>query len=139
MEMSFREKSAWISFVLIVLVFGPYFWLVGRSLVGGAHVHGGTQFGLILLFIVLEIVVHIAIAIQSPRDAQAPIDERENLIDLKATRTAFYVLFGGALLSIFTMHFRVTIWTLSQFVLFSIVVAELVKFARQIVLFRRGL
>ena len=32
------------------------------------------------------------------------------LIDLKATRTAFYVLFGGALLSIFTMHFRVTVW-----------------------------
>ena len=73
MEMSFREKSAWISFVLIVLVFGPYFWLVGRSVMGGAHVHGGTQFGLILLFVILEIVVHIAIAIQSPSDAQAPI------------------------------------------------------------------
>ena len=72
MEMSFREKSAWISFVLIVLVFGPYFWLVGRSLTGGAHVHGGTQFALILLFVILEIVVHIAIAIQSPRDAQRP-------------------------------------------------------------------
>ena len=36
------------------------------------------------------------------------------------------------------MHFRVTLWMLSQFVLFSIVVAELVKFTRQIVLFRRG-
>jgi hypothetical protein len=139
MEMSFREKSAWISFVLIVLVFGPYFSLVGRQLMGGAHVHAGTQFGLILVFIILEIVVHIAIAIQSPRDAEAPIDERENLIDLKATRVAFYVLFGGALMSIFTMHFRVTVWILSQFVLFSIVVAELVKFASQIVFYRRGI
>ena len=139
MEMSFREKSAWISFVLIVLVFGPYFWLVGRQLMGGAHVHAGTQFGLILLFIILEIVVHIAIAIQSPRDAEAPIDERENLIDLKATRVAFYVLFGGALMSIFTMHFRVTVWILSQFVLFSIVIAELVKFASQIIFYRRGI
>ena len=68
--------------------------------------HGGTQFALILLFVVLEIVLHVAIAVQSPRDARAPKDERETLIDLKATRTAFYVLFGGALLSIFTMHFR---------------------------------
>ena len=119
-------------------MFGPYFWLVGRSLTGKAHVHGGTQFALILLFVVLEIVLHVAIAVQSPRDARAPKDERENLIDLKATRSAFYVLFGGALLSIFTMHFRVNVWMLSQFVLFSIVVAELVKFARQIVLFRRG-
>ena len=139
MEMSFREKSAWISFVLIVLVFGPYFWLVGRSFAGVGHVHAGTQFALITVFIVLEIVVHIAIAIQSPRDARAPKDEREVLIDLKATRTAFYVLFAGTLISIFTMHFRVTVWMLSQFVLFSIVVAELVKFARQITLFRRGL
>jgi hypothetical protein len=138
MEMSFREKSAWISLVLIVLVFGPYFWLVGRSFAGQTHVHGGTQFALILLFVVLEIVLHIAVAIQSPRDAEAPSDERDNLIDLRATRVAFYVLFGGALISIFTLHFPVNVWTLSQFVLFSIVVAELVKFGSQIVFYRRG-
>ena len=76
----------------------------------------------------------------SRRETRArPKDEREDLIDLKATRTAFYVLFGGALLSIFTLHFPINIWTLSQLVLFSIVIAELVKFASQIVLFRRGL
>src|SRR5262245_23014159 len=138
MEMSFREKSAWISVVLIVLVFGPYFWLVGRSFAGTGHVHVGTQFALILLFVVLEIVLHIAVAIQSPRDAEAPSDERDNLIDLRATRVAFYVLFGGALVSIFTLHFPVNVWTLSQFVLFSIVVAELVKFSSQIVFYRRG-
>ena len=51
----------------------------------------------------------------------------------------FYVLFGGALLSIFALHFPINAWTLSQFVLFSIVVAELVKFASQIVFFRRGI
>jgi hypothetical protein len=139
MEMSFREKSAWISLVLILAVFGPYFWLVARSLTGQTHVHGGTQFALILLFVVLEVVLHVVIAAQSPRDARAPKDERERLIDLIATRTAFYVLLGGTLISIFTLHFRVNVWTLSQFVLLSIVIAELVKFARQIVLFRRGI
>ena len=138
MEMSFREKSAWISLVLIVLVFGPYFWLVGQSFAGQTHVHGGTQFALILLFVVLEIVLHIAVAIQSPRDAEAPSDERDNLIDLRATRVAFYVMFGGALISIFTLQFPVSVWTLSQFVLFSSVVAELVKFGSQIVFYRRG-
>jgi hypothetical protein len=136
--MSFREKSAWISLVLILLVFGPYFWIVGRALTGQAHVHAGTQFALIGLFFVLEIVLHVAIAIQSPRDARAPKDEREDFIDLKATRSAFYVLLVGALLSIFTMHFRINVWILSQCVLFSVVVAELVKFASQIAYFRRG-
>ena len=139
MEMSFREKSAWISLVLILLVFGPYFWLVARSFAGGGVVHHGTQFALIMVFVVLEVVLHVAIAIQSPRDARAPKDEREDLIELKATRTAFYVLFGGALMSIFTMHFRLTVWMLSQCVLFAIVVAELVKFSSQIVFYRRGL
>jgi hypothetical protein len=136
--MSFREKSAWISLVLILLVFGPYFWMVGRTLTGADHVHAGTQFALIGLFFVLEIVLHVAIAVQSPRDARAPKDEREDVIDLKATRTAFYVLLVGALLSIFTMHFRTTVWIMSQCVLFSVVVAELVKFASQIAYFRRG-
>jgi hypothetical protein len=138
MEMSFREKSAWISLLLIVLVFGPYFWLVGRSFMGLAHVHAGTQFALITLFVALEIALHIAIALQSPRDARAPKDEREILIDMRATRVAFYVLFGGALFAIFTMHFRLNVWQLSQMVLLAIVIAELVKFATQIVLFRRG-
>jgi hypothetical protein len=32
----------------------------------------------------------------------------------------------------------VNVWTLSQLVLFSIVIAELVKFASQIVFYRRG-
>ena len=87
MQMSFREKSAWVSLILILLVFGPYFWLVGRSFAGIGHVHAGTQFALITLFVVLEIVVHIAIAIQSPRDARAPKDEREILrIGLQQTQ-----------------------------------------------------
>ena len=136
--MSFREQSAWISLVLILLVFGPYFWLVGRALHGEIHVHAGVQFALIAVFVVLEIVVHVAVALQSPRDARAPKDEREDLIDLRATRTAFYVLLLGALASIFTMHLRVNVWTMSQCVLFAVVAAELVKFASQIVYFRRG-
>jgi hypothetical protein len=109
-------------------VFGPYFWFVAHSFTGGEHVHVGTQFALITLFVVLEVVVHVAIGLQSPRDARAPRDEREILIDLKATRSAFYVLFAGALFSIFTLHVPIRAWTLSQFVLLSIVVAELVKY-----------
>ena len=136
--MSFREKSAWISSVLILVLFGPYFWLVGRSLLGEGHVHFGTQFEMIGIFVVLEIAVHIAVAIQSPRDARAPKDEREDLIDLKATRIAFYVLLVGVVASIFALHVPTRVWTLSQYVLFSVVVAELVKFASQIVFFRRG-
>jgi hypothetical protein len=102
-------------------------------------VHVGTQFALIGLFIVLEVVLHVAIAVQSPRDARAPRDERENLIDLKATRFAFYVLFAGVMTSILSLHYPISVWVLSQLVLFSVVAAEVVKFGSQIVFFRRGI
>jgi hypothetical protein len=40
--------------------------------------------------------------------------------------------------AIFTLHFPVSVWMLSQFVLFSVVVSELVRFSGQIRMFRRG-
>jgi hypothetical protein len=136
--MSFREKTAWISVILLVALFGPYFGQVALAMAGKAHVHGGTQFALIAVFVTLEIVLRLAISAQSPRDARAPRDEREDLIDMRATRTAFYILLGGVLAAIFTLHFPVSRWMLSQFVLFAVVMSELARFGGQIRMFRRG-
>jgi hypothetical protein len=136
--MSFREKTAWISVILLIALFGPYFGRVALALAGKTHVHGGTQFAMISAFVLLEIVLRVAIGMHSPRDARAPRDEREDLIDMRATRAAFYVLLGGVLVAIFTLHFPVSVWMLSQFVLFAVVLSELVRFGGQIRLFRRG-
>jgi len=87
---------------------------------------------------VLEIAVHTMVAIQSPRDARVPKDEREQLIELRATRLAFYVLLSGIVAAIMSLHFPVSVWMLSQFVLFAVVLAELVRFGGQIALHRRG-
>jgi hypothetical protein len=131
MEMSFREKSAWISLVLIALLLMAFLFNVGRTF----HL----QLGILVLFVVLEIVLHIAIAIQSPRDARAPKDERERLIDLRATHIAFYVLLSGALLSAFSgFHLGFDRFAVSQCVFYTVVIAELVKFASQVIFFRRG-
>jgi hypothetical protein len=140
--MSFREKTAWVSFVLLVAMFGAYFTYIAMVLAGVAR----NRFALFLLvlaaFVALEVTLRFAIATQAPRDAQTPKDEREQLIELKATRTAFYVLLVSAFASIGTMHLRLRdpgdhAWLMMQAILFSIVLAEAVKFARQIVLFRR--
>ena len=109
MEMSFREKSAWISLMLIVLVFGPYFWLVGRSFAGQTHVHGGTQFALILLFVVPS---RSSCTSRLPSSHHATVRHRATSATISSTcgrRVAFYVLFGGALISIFTLHFPVNV------------------------------
>ncbi|HEV3061774.1 MAG TPA: hypothetical protein VGY48_26215 [Vicinamibacterales bacterium] len=139
-EMSFREKSAWISFVSILLVFGAYFWNVARVLGGrvGQDAAYGISIGLLIAFVLLEIVLHIAVAIQAPDEARAPRDERERLIEMRATRVAFQVLVVGALAGVGTLHVTRSAWVMSQVVLLAVVVAELVKFGGQIFYFRRG-
>ncbi len=138
--MSFREKSAWISFVTILLVFGAYFWNVRQVLAGNAEF--GTAFeveiGLIVAFVLIEIVLHIALAMQAPSEARAPRDEREQLIEMRATRVAFQVLVIGALACVGLMHLTRSAWAIGQHVLLAVVVAQLVRFGGQIVYFRRG-
>jgi hypothetical protein len=139
-EMSFREKSAWISFVLLLVVFGAYFWSVGSVLEGGIEYETGlmVQIGLIIAFVVLEIVLHLAIVVQAPSEARAPRDERERLIEMRSTRIAFHVLVLGALGCVGLMHITRSAWAIGQHVLLAIVVAQLVRFGAQIVYFRRG-
>jgi archaellum biogenesis protein FlaJ (TadC family) len=136
--MSFREKSAWTSFISLAIVFGIYFWNTARILARRPAVSDFTLFfSLLVALIVVEIVLHLLIAIRSPKDARAPKDERERLIELKATRTAFFVLMVGALASIGTMHLRAGTWEMAHAVLLAIVVAELARFGKQIILYRR--
>jgi len=137
--MSFREKSAWISFVLVFLFGG--LWLsnvIQTEFLGlrsdSMHAFLATLVGLI----VAEIGLHVAIAIQSPRDARTPKDEREKLIDLRASRVGFYVLMIGAWASIATMHIRGTNkFTIVQAMMGAIIIATLTRFAVQIALYRR--
>ena len=138
--MSFREKSAWISFVSLLVVFGAYFWNVSRILHHAVDSHRGAviSFGLIGAFVVIEIVLHIAVAMQSPKEAKAPRDEREQLIELKSTRVAFQVLVVGAFAAMGLMHITSSAFVVGQHILMAIVFAELVKFGVQIHYFRSG-
>ena len=138
--MSFREKSAWISFVLLLAVFGAYFGRLAWVLATG---RGGRELFhlflvLIVALVILEIVLHILAAKTSPHDARLPKDERERLITMRATQVAFPVLVAGALASIGLIHLFVSAWLIAQSMLGAIVVAELVKFGTEIVLYRRS-
>ena len=137
--MSFREKSAWVSFLSLLAVFIPFFWNSYRQFSGRLDSRSAvsTAFTLLALFVALEIALHIGLAIQSPREAQTPRDEREHLIEMRATRVAFQVLVVGALAAVGSIHLRNSGWLVQQIVLLAIVVAELVKFGGQIVLYRR--
>ncbi len=136
--MSFREKSAWISLVSILFFVAVYF---GRLAAGGSG-SGSANFTTFVIavagVVILEAVLHLAIALRSPREARTPKDERERLIEMRATRLAFPVLLVGSLASIWTLHTDIGRTGMAHAVLFAIVVSELVKFSAQIAYHRRG-
>lgn len=135
--MSFREKSAWISLVSILLVSGFYFLHVPWTLTPSpsADLARGLVY-CVIAFVVIEIVAHAAVALRAPRDAQAPKDERERLIELKATRIAAYVYVVGSFAAVSTLHLGANQFAIGYGVLLAFVVAEVVNYTAQIVYYR---
>ncbi|MDP1632617.1 MAG: hypothetical protein Q8L66_14470 [Caulobacter sp.] len=135
--MSFREKTAWISLFTVVLVMGPYFYGLIVDPPQGAAAVGGLIKAIIAV-IVLQVALHIAVAVWSPKAAQAATDERERLIALKADRVGYYVLASGAFLAAATIHLGFGRAEIANGVLAALVAAEILRSGAQIVGFRRG-
>ena len=137
--MSFREKSAWISLLLYLGVYGYYAWrLYGAVAAGQAETiaYGNLLARLVVLLIIVQSVLHAAVAIAKPKDAMAPKDEREKLIDLKATQVAFYVASIGALGTCLAIALGAPSFYTVNGLFLAVVLAEVVRSAGQIVLFR---
>ena len=148
--MSFREKSAWASLAVVLVVYVPYFVYV-FGLFGRLELKGGVllgQFvGAVVFQVFLLIIVHIVIAIHS-RQQQA--DERDRAIEARSYKIAYIVLIGSffvVLPSAISLVFAlqpalvsglVGLPFLSQLLLLCFVTAEAVKYCAQIVCYRRG-
>src|SRR5947199_9604723 len=87
--MSFREKSAWISVLSMSGIYGFCFWSVIHTGPHAGGFHLGGLLETIIALVVLQVVLTVAVAIFSPREAKAPRDEREKLIELRAMRVAY--------------------------------------------------
>src|ERR1700733_13240901 len=121
--MPFREKSAWISLVCLVTVFGG-FSLAGRFIAGG---RAALFFGCVTAFVVLRIVLHVIATATAPEDARAPLDERERLIGLMAGRNANIALIAGVMAVPLSMHMGVQKPEMGYVAMMAIIVAEIVR------------
>ena len=93
----------------------------------------------IIALVIIEVVAHFVVAMRAPEDAQAPRDERERLIDLKATRVAHYVYVVGSLLALTTIHLGANAIALGFRVLLAFVIGQVVNYAARIVYHRGGI
>ena len=136
--MSFREKSAWISVISMSVIYGFYFWSVLRS---GPH-DGGFRFGgllaTIIALVVVQVLLTIAAAIFCPREAKAPRDERDKLIELRSMRVAYSGLATGIAFACFFGAFNPPILFGTNALLFILVTAEIMRSGCQIIQYRRG-
>jgi hypothetical protein len=140
--MSFREKSAWISFVcLLLLTLGVFHSMHFHAHDAQGHdVGNGLHLALAIFvgFIVLQVVLHLIVAAQSPKDARTPKDERERFIELRAARIGFYSLVFLELLAMAGFHAHGRVGTLMWTVLLAVLAAWMIKLGSEIVFYRRG-
>ena len=141
-EKSFREKSAWITLITLVLLLAfylthlpPPWWL--RAETGGFLFHVLTL-GMIA-FVVIELIAHGIVVLRAPRDARAPRDEREHLIALKARSIAgrvYAILSLGSVLLV--IHLGANDGGILYCLFLSFVVSQIVNYAARVVYYRRG-
>lgn len=135
--MSFREKTAWISLISMGGIYGLYFWSVMRS-GRQSDANVGGLLGTIIALVVVQTVLTIAVAIFAPKEANAPIDEREKLIELRSTRVAYAGLATGIAFAVFFAAFSPPIVFGANSLLFILVVCELMRSSCQIIQYRRS-
>ena len=136
--MSFREKSSWISLLSMSIIYGIYFWSVSTAAPQNRGVHFDALLTSVGLLIVVQVVLFTAAAIFSPKDASAPIDEREKLIELRSTRIAYSGLASGIVTACLLGAVYPSIVYNTNGLLFILVTVELLRSACQIIQYRRG-
>ena len=141
--MSFREKSAWIALLAYGGVFGAYFFYIWQAWSLDEHFGGGITvpllIGAVVAFVIVVTALTIVAALLNPKAANAPADERETLIELKAERAASYTLSFGVVMLIGALLMGWNGFLVANLLLASMVAAELVKAGWQIVAFRGAL
>ncbi|HVV65555.1 MAG TPA: hypothetical protein VHC42_08795 [Rhizomicrobium sp.] len=139
--MSFREKTAWISLFANLLVYGVYFAMFVSALQRGPI--DKSQFfelfvGCFAAVVVAMIVLTVIAAIFSPRDASAPLDERERLIALKAMQFGYFILAASVVMAVGAAYFGLDGFLLANALFFALVLAEVAHYGAQIYYHRRG-
>lgn len=138
--MSFREKTAWIALTAHGVVFGGYFLALWR-LWDASYGHGlsiGLLAAAVIALIVIVAALTVVAALFDPKDANAPADERETLIELKSERIASYTLSAGVVCLIGALLIGWSAVLVANLLLAALVMSELVKALAQIAYFRTG-
>ncbi len=141
MNLSFQEKSTWVSLVTTVVVSAIYFSKVYPIL----KLEPGNPVGLVklfvgmtILYILISAVLHSVLAIHKHKEAAAGADERDKLIELKAFRNAYFALIFGLFHVGAYAFFHTSTAVIIHLALAAFVLSQIVGYITQIYHYRRG-
>ncbi len=100
-----REKTAWITLVCTLVVYGGYFIAFARATAEGRSFStmGGVALA-VIVYVIFQVALMIVAAATAPRDAEAREDERERVIQVRAGSGAFHVLQLAAICAVPTVY-----------------------------------
>lgn len=140
--MSFREKSAWITLVTVLICFGAYFVDLFSGMAADRHFGGVRSLHLLLLSVLalagLQIALTMIAALTTPKDGRGPADEREQMIQWRSQSLGYHVLMLLSVVLFVPALFGHRGVEMANFALLAVVLAALTVAVAQIVMFRRG-
>jgi hypothetical protein len=153
MNMSFREKSIWISLISTLLIFGDYF--LNIIALGNLPEQVAKTAALELsirafvLIIIVEIIFQTMLAVSNRKAAKLGADERDKLFEYKGNNFGYSVLVVGVLITLgrmvsmeispeFIEQFKVLDipFLTAHILLFSFILSEVVRFSAQLYYYR---
>jgi hypothetical protein len=153
MNMSFREKSIWISLISTLLIFGDYF--LNIIALGNLPEQVAKTAALELsirafvLIIIVEIIFQTMLAVSNRKAAKLGADERDKLYEYKGNNFGYTVLVIGVLMTLgrmvsleisseFIEQFKVLDipFLTAHILLFSFILSEVVRFSAQLYYYR---
>lgn len=140
MSMSFREKSAWVMGLLMTFL-GAYYLskvLEASREVGWTAPPSGVFAPYALMVVIASILAQVTLACLSPKEADAPADERERPLIDRAGNWAGFVLGGGAIGALFNYLVHGNGDLLFHLIVGSLILSQIAEYAFQIALFRRS-
>jgi hypothetical protein len=100
--MPYREKTAWLSLLAMVVTFGPYFTMIATRALPNEPMPNLRQLGLFAVTAIVQMLIlgvgHLYLRRGSTQEARMPLDERDQAIMRRSVSSAYYVLIAGMIL-----------------------------------------
>ena len=140
--MSFQEKSAW-TMSIALLIGGIFYFGVVATMSSAAGELVQPLLPVLVVYtailIVLAIIGHVVIAIFSPKEANAPLDERERQIFDRAGNISGYVFGFGVIVALGLYLLSHSGDLLFYLVFGSLMISQLAEYGVRIALYRSTL